>query len=466
VSDQTLAIASEEGFKWFGTDEGVLGRTLNVGFFRDGTGIPANAERLYKPWRVQTPSGGITGLFRDHHLSDLIGFVYSRMDSRAAAADLHGRLRYLGERVQSAQPLTICIFLDGENAWEYYPGNGREFLREFYRRVESDQDFRALTASEAIAAAGDAPAMTGIFPASWINANFDVWIGHSEDVTAWELLWDARGAYAKASESGKEGRADAPIVTALSSAYESLLAAEGSDWAWWFGPEHSTANDAEFDALFRKHLTGVYLALGRVPPAELAKPIKRKPEHALELAPTGFVNVRVDGRDSSYFEWLGAGLYSPERRGGSMHGRVFYLHELRYGFEEERFCVRVDLFPEVLAQLEDTEFRISIVGAEELTVVAKIGRGHLREFAVERKNVCLLNPRDIVEVAFDRILEVAIRREALDIAGKTHLRLGVALWHCGLPVDVLPASGFLEVSFGEEHAAWDVVEKAGEVLGN
>jgi alpha-amylase/alpha-mannosidase (GH57 family) len=466
VSDQTLAIASEEGFKWFGTDEGVLGRTLNVGFFRDGTGLPANAERLYKPWRVQTPSGGITGLFRDHHLSDLIGFVYSRMDSKAAAADLHGRLRFLGERVQSAQPLTICIFLDGENAWEYYPGNGREFLREFYGRVASDQDFRALTASEAIAAAGDVPVTPGIFPASWINANFDVWIGDSEDVTAWELLWDAREAYTKAADSERGGRAGAPTATALSSAYESLLAAEGSDWCWWFGPEHSTANDAEFDALYRKHLTGVYLALGRVPPAELAKPIKRKPEHALELAPTGFVNVRVDGRDSSYFEWLAAGLYSPERRGGSMHGRIFYLHELRYGFEEERFCVRVDLFPEVLADLEDSEFRITIAGAEELTVVAKIERGHLSEFAVERKNLCLLNPKDIVEVAFDRILEVAIRREALDIAGKTHLRLGVALWHCGLPVDVLPASGFLDVSFGEEHAAWDVEEKAGEMLGD
>ncbi|PYT39606.1 MAG: hypothetical protein DMG45_19410 [Acidobacteria bacterium] len=41
VSDQALTIAAEEGFQWFGTDEGVLGRTLNVGFFRDGNGIPA-----------------------------------------------------------------------------------------------------------------------------------------------------------------------------------------------------------------------------------------------------------------------------------------------------------------------------------------------------------------------------------------------------------------------------------------
>src|SRR5271169_4204141 len=187
VSDQSLTIAAEEGFQWFGTDEGVLGRTLNVGFFRDANGIPANAERMYQPWRVKLAQTGITGLFRDHHLSDLVGFVYSRMDSRAAASDLHGRMRHLAEKVGSDKPITICLFLDGENAWEYYPGNGRQFLREFYGLVQSDPDFRALTASEAVAAATDTPTTGGIFPASWINANFDVWIGHHEDVAAWEL---------------------------------------------------------------------------------------------------------------------------------------------------------------------------------------------------------------------------------------------------------------------------------------
>src|SRR6267142_375554 len=88
VSDQAMAIAAEEGFQWFGTDEGVLGRTLNVGFFRDSSGIASNADRLYQPWRLQMANRGITGLFRDHHISDLVGFVYSRMDSKAAAADL------------------------------------------------------------------------------------------------------------------------------------------------------------------------------------------------------------------------------------------------------------------------------------------------------------------------------------------------------------------------------------------
>ena len=456
VSDQTLAIAAEEGFQWFGTDEGVLGRTLNVGFFRDANGIPANAERLYKPWRIQMPSSGITGLFRDHHLSDLIGFVYSRMDGKSAAADLHGRLRYLGERVQSSQPLTICIFLDGENAWEYYPGNGREFLREFYGRISNDQDFRALTATESLVAAGEIPKTGGIFPASWINANFDVWIGHSEDVAAWELLWDARDAYGQAAAAHAKNRPDAPTETALAVAKESLLAAEGSDWCWWYGPEHSTANDAEFDALYRKHLTGIYLALGKLAPAELAKPIKRQPEHALQLAPSALLNIKIDGRDSSYFEWLGAGLYSPERRGGSMHGRIFYLHELRYGFEADRFCVRIDPFVEALGELDDAEFRITVAAAEELTLVVKLERGHVKEFSVERATVCLLNLKGVAEASFDRILELALHKSELDLKGQKKLRLGIALWHGGLPVDVLPAEGYLTVNLGEDQSAWPI----------
>jgi alpha-amylase/alpha-mannosidase (GH57 family) len=456
VSDQALAIAADEGFQWFGTDEGVLGRTLNVGFFRDSSGMPANAEKLYQPWRLQMAGTGITGLFRDHHLSDLVGFVYSRMDSKAAAADLHGRLRHIGETVKGLNPLTVCLFLDGENAWEYYPGNGREFLREFYRRISDDQDFRALTASETIAAAGDVPTTGGIFPASWINANFDVWIGHQEDVTAWDLLWDAREAYAHALEARAKGWSDPVTDAGLAEAQESLLAAEGSDWCWWFGPEHSTANDAEFDALFRKHLTGIYLALGQMAPEELAKPIKRQPERAYQLTPSTFLNVKVDGRDTSYFEWLGAGVFSPEHRGGTMHGRTYYLRELRYGFEEERFVVRVDCFPDRLMELEDPEFRITIGAAQEIVIVVNLERGRMKEFAVEKGRVCLLNPASIAAVAFDRTLELAVRKEHLELKGKSKFPIGVALWHGGLPIDVMPAVGFLEVNLGEENSAWAV----------
>src|SRR5215471_3459712 len=456
VSDQTLTIAAEEGFKWFGTDEGVLGRTLNIGFFRDGSGLPANSERLYKPWKINMGEHSIIGFFRDHHISDLIGFVYSRMDGKAAAADLHGRLRSLGERVPASNnnPLTISLFLDGENAWEYYPGNGREFLREFYGRIQSDSDFRALTVSEAIQAGGELPQNNGIFPASWISANFDVWIGNSEDVAAWELLWDARETFARAEAAHKAGKPGSPSAESLAKAKESLLAAEGSDWCWWYGPEHSTANDAEFDALYRKHLTGIYRALGMLAPDELAKPIKRQPERALHLTPSEYLRVEVDGRDSSYFEWLGAALYAPERRSGAMHGRTYYLRELRYGFEAERFCIRLDVFPEALGELDQAEFRVSVHAQCEAAVTVKLKKGKMVEFAVEQERLCLLQPAQAAKAEFDTILELAIHKELLDIRGATRLRLGVALWHGGLPVDVLPAEGILDVPLGEENFAW------------
>jgi len=172
------------------------------------------------------------------------------------------------------------------------------------------------------------------------------------------------------------------------------------------------------------------------------------------MAPSGALQIKVDGRNTSYFEWLGAGLYSPERRGGAMHGRTYYLHELRYGFEEKRFCVRVDAFADSLRELENPEFRITINGTAEIAIVLRMNRGRLSEFSVEKDNVCLMNPEAVVEAAFDRVLELAVGKELIGTAGLANLQVGVALWHGGLPVDVLPAEGFLEVALGEDNFGW------------
>ena len=174
------------------------------------------------------------------------------------------RIRAIGESVPIGRPLTVSLILDGENAWEYFPGNGREFLRQFYRRIDNDPDILALTASEAAAAAaGEIPRNNGIFPASWISANFDVWIGSGEDVVAWDHLTRARDFYQQQADNAAKGFPKAPTAKQLAASYEALLAAEGSDWCWWYGPEHSSANDAEFDAFYRKLLTEVYRVAGR-----------------------------------------------------------------------------------------------------------------------------------------------------------------------------------------------------------
>lgn len=452
VSDQALEIAMELGFHWFATDEGVLGRTRNVGFWRDASGYPENGPELYAPWRLQRGPGEITGFFRDHYLSDLVGFVYSRMDPQAAAEDLHRRIRAIGDRQPHGRTATVSLILDGENAWEHYPANGREFLRSAYGRIQDDPEIRAVTASEAIAATPDRPVLQGIFPASWIGANFDVWIGSDEDVRAWDLLRDAREAYARAQQRASRGLPSDP--NELARAYESILAAEGSDWTWWFGPEHASSNDAEFDALFRKHLTEVYAALGEQAPDALSRPIKHAPEHARREPPLTLLDVKVDGRETSYFEWLGAGFYAAERQSSAMHGRVFAFGDFLYGFGPSKLFLRVDPVAETLAEMPDFELRITLWDSCETRITLIVEKSKLTSSVVERAGTCLLQPESVVAAAYGKIFEVSVARNLLDIRGRKELLLRVALWEAGLPVDVLPSEGVLSIALGEENFAW------------
>ena len=454
VSDQALEIGMELGFKWFATDEGVLGRTRNIGFWRDAGGYPENGADLYTPWRLQRAGKEIYGFFRDHYISDLVGFVYSRMGAVAAAEDLHRRIRAIGDREPLGRTATVSVILDGENAWEYYPENGRQFLREFYRRVQDDPEIRALTVSEAVETNASAPVMQEIFPASWINANFDVWIGHREDVRAWDLLRDAREVYARHAQ--RQAGGDGIATERLQRAYEAVLAAEGSDWNWWYGPEHGSVNDAEFDELYRKHLTEIYAALGEQAPDALAHPIKKAPERGRREAPESYLDVKVDGRESSYFEWLGAGLYITDSRGGTMHGRGSVLAELLYGFSESHFYLRVDPAREAIAEIPDFQLRLTVWDSRETRITVRVAKSKFAGCILEQAGVCLLHPESLVTAAYGKIIEVSMARELFDLRGRRALLLSVALWEGGLPVEVLPVDGMLELGLGEESFAWKI----------
>jgi alpha-amylase/alpha-mannosidase (GH57 family) len=457
VSDQALEIAADLGFRWFATDEGVLGRTKNIGFWRDASGYPENGPELYTPWRFKRGEREMVGFFRDHYLSDLVGFVYSRMGAEAAADDLYRRIRAIGDREPEGRTATVSLILDGENAWEYYPGNGREFLRRFYERISGDDQIQALTMSEAVEAIPDPPRLEGIFPASWISANFDVWIGHSEDVRAWDLLRDARGAFERAKQRGGLRSPTTPGEWTPQGrrAYEAVLAAEGSDWCWWYGPEHASSNDADFDRLYRKHLTEIYNALGEPAPDALAQPIKHAIEGAYREAPAAYLDVQVDGRESSYFEWLGAGLYSTDRRGTAMHGRQYVLGDFQYGFGPEHLWLRVDPIAEAVAKMPEFQLRLTVWDSRETRITLRVEDGKLSGCVVEHDGLCLLRPQTVVSAAYGKILEVGLARELFDLRGRRELLVSVAVWRGGLPVDALPVEGMLEVALGEENWAWE-----------
>ncbi len=135
-------------------------------------------------------------VFRDHSLSDLIGFVYSGVPAKDAAEDMLRRIRHVAQPVlDSGRDAVVSIILDGENAWEFYPQSGREFLRRLYDGIAKDPQMEAATISEAIAKQKDFGMLAPLVPGSWINANFNIWIGAPEDNKAWDFLKAAHDFY-------------------------------------------------------------------------------------------------------------------------------------------------------------------------------------------------------------------------------------------------------------------------------
>jgi alpha-amylase/alpha-mannosidase (GH57 family) len=447
VSDEVLRLAAEEGFAWTATDEGVLGRSLQRDFSRRSNGTVEGGSELYRPHVFSSQGRRISIFFRDHQLSDLVGFVYSRMAPQAAAADLHQRIKAAG-RSTSGKPAVVSVILDGENAWEYYPANGREFLKSFYGRLASDPELKAVTATEALSVT-EPGLLAHVHPGSWINANFDIWIGAEEDNRAWDLLCQARHFYAQNSHKAQKKNAEL--------AQQELWVAEGSDWCWWYGPEHSTANDEEFDLLFRKHLSNLYRLLGGLPADELAEPIKRPRTKALGVPPTGHIQPRIDGVVSSYFEWLGAGLYLPDPRSGSMHGAAGVWEALYYGFSSEALFLRLDLTEAFPRDHPQFEVRVNVVDKSRIRIHASIGPTGLGGLNLWKDDEPLLTPLvsgGQLQVAFQRIFELRLDYRLLGYEQHQQIRLQVSIWANALPLQVIPEEGWLSFRLTDELVSW------------
>ena len=431
VSDEVLKIASEHGFQWLATDNGVLSQTLKE---------PATPSITYRPYVWERGENRIHVLFRDHELSDLIGFVYSKMDALTAAEHFLNEIRRNCKPILSeGRDAVVPIILDGENAWEHYEENGRPFLRYLYGMISSSSEISAVTVSEALEAVQPS-VIGGIFPGSWIQANFDVWIGAEEDNKAWEYLLAARQTYTRIIGSPK---ASTLSQEAKRMAWEEILIAEGSDWCWWYGPEHASANRPEFDQLYRDHLANVYKLLDEPVPTELSRPILSAGPIALNEFPTTAIKPTIDGLVTSYFEWMGAGLYRKDHRSGAMHSRRSLLKELRYGSDTRHLYVRVDFTQPITAE-HNLEFRLKVKNQSGQTFqtshIWKDG-----QFQLKRTEL----PSKAVRAALDAIYEAEIPLSEVDAKYGDVISVNVSVFRDGLPVAALPPTGDLEIDTRE-----------------
>jgi len=455
VSEEAVTIAAENGIEWMATDEGVLGRSLSFSFERDGNGLLASggAERLYKIYQFETGDAEMKMVFRDHRLSDLIGFVYAGMPARDAAAHLIGSIKTQAEPLlDSGRDAVVSIILDGENAWENFDESGREFLRRFYDHLQRDPQIEPVTIAEAIER--QKPEALGrlksLVPGSWIDANFNVWIGAQEDNRAWDYLAEARAYY--------DANAEKVPHEKQKLALEELLIAEGSDWCWWYGPEHHSVNDRDFDELFRKHLSNVYTALGAVPPEHLARPIAGGVVKPTLIPQTAYVHPQIDGKATSYFAWMGAAMYSSDRRTGSMHGRDFVLEGIRAGIDEENLYARLDFAAAMPADEWEAVVLCALAnnGDEPQTfrLEAKVRNGLLAQWQLvpDGQHVAAANNSDPkgIQVAVARVFEFKLPLALLNARQGSNLNLRFVIYHDQLPIDSLPLGGSLDVQIRSE----------------
>jgi alpha-amylase/alpha-mannosidase (GH57 family) len=447
VSPEALEVLATEGVRWAASDEGVLLHSL-----------PVTAPRLaslYRPWRVQAGAAGeVAMLFRDRALSDAIGFAYAQVPAAQAVKDLLARVAAVGDAFAAAHqagPPTVGVFLDGENAWEHYPNSGAEFLDALYGALEAPGGrIETVTMSEATRAP-PGPAIPRIHSGSWIEASYRIWIGHAEDRQAWTALGRARDAVAAAERTG------AVDAGRLAKAKRHLYAAEASDWYWWYGEDFTTELAAEFDGLFRGHVIQAALLAGAHPPAEALEPIKRAGPAAATGAeakplrePTLLLAPALDGRETTYFEWQGSGLYRPGQHRGSMYGGAQAFRVLHYGFDLETLYLRLDPAesPERSAEVA-THVRVGVLAAERQTAVdfPLVPDGAARPGLHEGAALGL--------AAFGGIVELAVPFRALGLSPGMKVALYVHALRDGVEVERLPRYGF--VSFAVPDADFEQV---------
>ncbi|MDH6059372.1 glycoside hydrolase [Chrysosporum bergii ANA360D] len=454
VSPEILPYIIKQGFEWICSDEAVLGWSLQHFFHRDGAGNVQEPELLYRPYRLETPAGDLAIVFRDHRLSDLIGFTYGSMPPKQAAAELVGHLQAIAKMQReshSPQPWLVTIALDGENCWEFYPQDGKPFLEALYESLSKETRLKLVTVSEFIQQFPPTATIPGeqLHSGSWVDGSFTTWIGDPVKNRAWDYLAHARETLAKHPEATEENNPEA---------WEALYAAEGSDWFWWFGEGHSSNQDAIFDQLFREHLSGIYKALNEPAPSYLQQPLEIH-EARCDHRPEGFIHPVIDGQGDEQ-DWDRAGRIEIGGSRGTMHNNSL-IQRLWYGVDHLNFYLRLDFkngviprqdLPEELNLLWFYPHRtmhnspIPIKDVPDIAPLNYLYHHHLEinlltqsiQFREAGENYQWYSRCSRAQVALNNCLEIAVPWADLQISPDYSLRLILVLGNEGCFQDYLP----------------------------
>ena len=341
VAQEIVSMVARNGIYWMASDEGVLANSLGTtSFTRNSEEVVTEPDKLYRPYYVEGSQGGpVAMVFRDVVISDKVGFTYSGVPGKAAAADFINRIHAIREAlIESGAegPHLVSVILDGENAWEHYQNDGKEFLHSLYAGLSIDPAIKTVTPTEFLALAPEQPKIEKLWAGSWISHDFSTWIGEEEENQAWEHLVTTRELLQKY----ENGVRQTPSAEALEQAKILMYIAEGSDWFWWYGADQNSGDDESFDQQYRDTLKQIYLTLGETPPEDLDVPIIPLQAVSADRPSAGLISPEVDGAlDKDGEEWAAAGVY--QSSGGVMEAAQPYFEYLLYGFDSQNLYIGI-----------------------------------------------------------------------------------------------------------------------------
>jgi alpha-amylase/alpha-mannosidase (GH57 family) len=409
VDSKSVELYRQYAIRWIATDEAILFKSL-----RDD-----DRKKLYKTYDYE----GVTIGFRDHTLSDLIGFTYRYKGAEEAAEHFLHSLKAIDQEHEEAK---VFVIVDGENAWEFFENNGLNFFHALYGRLEESAWCRSTTMDE-ISQEDRHSDLKVLHPGSWIHGNFDTWSGHPQKNRAWELIYQT-----KRDVENFHGEITPEVRAKIE---EHFLASECSDWFWWYGDDHVSDFAAEFDLLFRERLIAIYDLLGSAPPTNLFTPIVSTNTAApFWIKPKSPVTPVIDGKYSSFFEWLGCGMMDERKLYSTMDRVRGPIDLFYYGHDKKAIYVA---FEGEISGVDTHGLKLWVILEES---------GEKFEFDFET-----ISGSAEDQMALDERLEIAISRLHFGALRLFHLRF--ELVRALQIIQTLPGNGALCIDLDEHYAA-------------
>ena len=408
VDESSVKLLSSCDVNWIATDEEILFKSLGS----------HKREALYYSYNYN----GMCIGFRDHYLSNLIGFNYRHQDAITASNHFISELNKIHESNNKA---TVFVILDGENAWEFFQNNAYDFFDALYGSLQKTTWCQTLSMDEV----KNLPAkdLTSLAPGSWIHGSFNTWVGHSEKTKAWDLIFLTKRDYEHHKEN-VSSEAELKIV-------DHFLAAECSDWFWWYGDDHFTEFGAEFDELFRNHLISIYDLMQVSPPSDLFLPIvKNRSASKFWVKPQSDIHPDINGKHDSFFEWIGCGVVYENKFFSTMDKQRGPIKKILYGQDEEKIYFAFEGEINKMCSLNSLNIII-----EPLKIRKKI--------LFETKKTTLEDLE--IEVACEDWLEVSINKTTID---KEQIALRFELEKDGKIIQILPGFGELTIDINSDYS--------------